>query len=127
MYLGEQKMAQIKDEKQYKAIMTRIDELFFNTDEKTPADDFRLVELDILSSLVEEYEQERYPVTLPTLTDTMNVRLTENNWSQKEMASFLGMTATRLNAILQGKVHPTFEQARTISARLDIDPAIVLA
>lgn len=120
-------MAQIKDEKQYKAIMTRIDELFFNTDEKTPADDFRLVELDILSSLVEEYEQERYPVTLPTLTDTMNVRLTENNWSQKEMASFLGMTATRLNAILQGKVHPTFEQARTISARLDIDPAIVLA
>lgn len=127
MYLGEQKMAQIKDEKQYKAIMTRIDELFFNTDEKTPADDFRLVELDILSSLVEEYEQERYPVKLPTLTDTMNVRLTENNWSQKEMASFLGMTATRLNAILQGKVHPTFEQARTISARLDIDPAIVLA
>lgn len=120
-------MAQIKDEKQYKAIMTRIDELFFNTDEKTPADDFRLVELDILSSLVEEYEQERYPVKLPTLTDTMNVRLTENNWSQKEMASFLGMTATRLNAILQGKVHPTFEQARTISARLDIDPAIVLA
>lgn len=127
MYLGEQKMAQIKDEKQYKAIMKRIDELFFNTDEKTPADDFRLVELDILSSLVEEYEQERYPVKLPTLTDTMNVRLTENNWSQKEMASFLGMTATRLNAILQGKVHPTFEQARTISARLDIDPAIVLA
>lgn len=67
-------MAQIKDEKQYKAMMARIDELFFNTDEHTPADDPRLLELDMLTALVEEYEQ-----------------------------------------------------ARTISARLKIDPAIVLS
>ena len=31
-------MAQIKDEKQYNAIMARIDQLFFETDENTPAD-----------------------------------------------------------------------------------------
>ena len=51
-------MAQIKDEKQYKAMMARIDELFFETDENTPSDDPRLQELDVLSALVEEYEQE---------------------------------------------------------------------
>lgn len=51
-------MAQIKNEKQYKAMMARIDELFFETDENTPADDPRLLELDALSALVEEYEQE---------------------------------------------------------------------
>ena len=49
-------MAQIKDKKQYKAMMARIDQLFFETDEKTPADDPRLQELDVLSALVEEYE-----------------------------------------------------------------------
>ena len=51
-------MAQIKNEQQYKAMMARIDALFFETDENTPADDPRLLELDLLSSLVEEYEKE---------------------------------------------------------------------
>ena len=120
-------MAQIKDEKQYNAMMARIDELFFATDENTPADDPRLLELDVLSALVEEYEQEHYPIEAPTLAQTMNARLSENNWSQKEMAAILGMTASRLNAILSGKVNPTFEQARKISSRLNISPAIVLA
>jgi len=55
-------MAQIKDEKQYKAMMARIDELFFETDENTPADDLRLRELDLLSALVKEYEKEHYPI-----------------------------------------------------------------
>ena len=67
--------------------MTRLDELFFATDENTPADDPRLLELDVLSALVEEYEQEHYPIEVPTLTETMNARLSENNWSQKEMVS----------------------------------------
>ena len=120
-------MAQIKNEKQYKAMMARIDELFLETDESTPDDDPRLQELDLLSALVEEYEKELYPIEPPTLTETMNSRLAENNWTQKEMAAILGITAPRLNAILSGKVNPTFEQARAISSRLNIDPAIVLA
>ena len=120
-------MSHIKNEKQYRAMMARIDELFFATDENTPADDPRLLELDLLSSLVEEYEQEHYPIESPSLSATLNARLVENNWSQKELASFLGITAPRLSAILNGKANPTFEQARVIASRLDIDPAIVLA
>lgn len=120
-------MAQIKDKTQYKAMMARIDQLFFETDENTPADDPRLQELDLLTALVEEYEQEHYPIEIPSLSATMNARLAENNWSQKDMAGILGMTAPRLCAILSGKANPTFEQARIISLRLNIDPAIVLA
>ena len=52
------KMASIQDEKQYKAMMARVDELFFATDENTPENDVRLVELDHLSSLIEEYEKD---------------------------------------------------------------------
>lgn len=120
-------MSQIKNEKQYKAMMARIDEIFFSTDENTPADDPRLLELDLLSSLVEEYEQEHFPIETPSLSATMNARLAENNWSQKEMATILGITAPRLSAILSGKANPTYEQARVIATRLDISPAIVLA
>lgn len=59
-------MAQIKDGKQYRAVMARIDELFFETDENTPSGDPRLQELDVLSALVEEYEQKHYPIETPS-------------------------------------------------------------
>ena len=120
-------MAQIKSEQQYKAMMARIDELFFATDENTPEDDPRLQELDVLSALVEEYEQEHYPIETPTMIEMMKARLVENNWTQKDMASLIGMTAPRLNAVLSDKADPTFEQAKLISKRLNINPAIVLA
>ena len=120
-------MAQIKDEKQYKAMMARIDELFFETDESTSPDDPRLQELDLLSALVEEYEKEHFPIKTPSLASTIYSRLVENNWSQKQLADILGITAPRLSAILSGKANPTYEQARIISSRLNIDPAIVLA
>ena len=120
-------MAHIKTEQQYNAIMKRIDQLFFETDENTSSDDPRLIELDLLSSLIEEYEKENYPIEIPTLSETMNARLVEYKITQKEMAIMLGMTAPRLSAILGGKANPTFEQAKVISLKLNIPPAIVLA
>ena len=80
-------MAQIKDRKQYDAIMARIDELFFTTDENTPKDDKRLLELDVLSAMVEEYEQEHFPIQTPSLSNTILERMNERKYSQKERAS----------------------------------------
>lgn len=91
-------MSHINNEKQYRAMMARIDELFFQTDESTPADDPRLLELEVLSSVVEEYEKEHFPIEAPSLTATMNSRLSENNWSQREMAAIL---ALQLHALVQ--------------------------
>ena len=120
-------MAQIKDKKQYDAIMARIDELFFVTDENTPKEDKRLIELDVLSAMVEEYEQEHFPIRTPSLSNTIVSRMNERNYSQKELASLLGMSAPRLCDIIGGKKTPTYDQARIISQKLEIDPAIVLA
>jgi HTH-type transcriptional regulator/antitoxin HigA len=120
-------MAQLKNEQQYRAMMHRIDELFFDTDESTPADDPRLQELDVLSALVEEYEKEHFPIETPSLASTLLARLSELNITQKEMAVLLGMTASRLSSIICGKTNPTYEQARVIATRLNISPAIVLA
>ena len=50
-------MERILDDKQYKATMARIEELFFATDETTPTTDPRIKELDRLSALVEDYEK----------------------------------------------------------------------
>ena len=69
-------MAQIKNENQYKAIMARVEELLFETDENTPADDARLQELDLLSALVEEYENEHYPIGITSHTHLKQKNLT---------------------------------------------------
>ena len=51
-------MDAIHNENDYQEVMTRIDKLFFETDEDTPINDPRLVELDRLVSLVETYEKQ---------------------------------------------------------------------
>jgi len=55
-------MAAIKNETEYNAIMQRIEELIVLTDDNTPKQDKSLIELDILSELVEEYEDIHFPI-----------------------------------------------------------------
>ena len=120
-------MAKIVSENQYRAILKRIDFLFDSTDEKTVADDPMLVELDLLSQLVEEYEAEHCPIEAPSLTSTLEYKMKELNYSQKELAVLLGMSAPRLSDIVNGKKEPTLQQARSMVTKLGIDPAILLS
>ncbi|MBR5019742.1 MAG: helix-turn-helix domain-containing protein [Bacteroidales bacterium] len=120
-------MARLQNEYQYNAVLERVDKLFFETDENTTPNDPRLIELDLLSELIEEYEKEHFPIKTPSLPETLSARMTELHYTQKELAELLEMTAPRLCEILQGKKNPTYEQARNISLKLHIDPAIVLA
>ena len=107
--------------------MARIDQLFWETNENTPADDPRLVELDMLSALVEEYEKEAYPIKPPTLSEMIVYRMHEMNLSQKELSKVLDITAPRLSEILNGRKEPTYRQAQKIATTLQIDANIVLA
>lgn len=120
-------MAHIKTEKEHTAIMARIDQLFWETNENTPVDDPRLVELDMLSALVEEYEKEVCPIKPPTLSEMIIHRMHELNLSQKELSKVLDITAPRLSEILNGRKEPTYKQAQKIATTLKIDASIVLA
>lgn len=57
-------MAKIQNETAYKAAMERIEELLPLVDDDTPLSDKNLIELDLLSALVEEYKDEYYPIKL---------------------------------------------------------------
>ena len=58
-------MVQIKTEKQYKAACDRINELLKIVSNDTPADDKNMLELDLISDLVADYEEEHYPIAAP--------------------------------------------------------------
>ena len=54
-------MAKIKTEKQYKAACSRIEELLKVVSNDTPTDDKNFLELDLISDLVADYEEEHFP------------------------------------------------------------------
>ena len=54
-------MAHIKNEAAYEAAMARIEELLKVVSDDMPLTDPRMAELDMLSELVEEYEDLNYP------------------------------------------------------------------
>lgn len=119
-------MTRIESEKQYKAAMARIEELLPLVTEDTPEDDIHSVELVLLSNLVADYDNEHYPIGVPSLIDVLRLRMYEMNLTQKAMAELIGISASRLNEILTGKRDPTLQVARAICINLSIDANIVL-
>ena len=119
-------MAQIKSEVAYRAALKRIDELLSLVDEDTPTTDKNYQELDMLSDMVEEYEEIHYPIGKPSLVDIIKLRMYEMGLTQKKLSEMLQISASTLSELISGKREPTFQLARTISTQLNIDPAIVL-
>ena len=119
-------MARIKSEEEYRKLMQRIEELLEVVDDDTPTDDVSYVELDVLSDLVEEYEDIHYPIGRPSLVDTIKLRLYEMGLTQAKLAELLGVSSSRVSEIMTGKAEPTMKLGREISRKLDIPPAVVL-
>jgi len=119
-------MTRIENACQYESVMARIEELLPLVTEDTPTTDKNSIELEILSNLAADYEDEAYPIRKPTLQEMLKLRLTESSLSQKEAAEKIGISASRLCDIINGKRNPTFETARNMAIQFAIDSDIVL-
>ncbi|WP_106832012.1 helix-turn-helix domain-containing protein [Parabacteroides pacaensis] len=119
-------MAKIQNETAYKAAMERIEELLPLVDDDTPLTDKNLIELDLLSSLVEEYEEEYYPIKSPSLVDVIKLRMYEMGLNQVKLSELLEVSPSRISDYLTGRCEPTLKVAREISRKLNIDADIVL-
>lgn len=106
--------------------MKRIDELLPLVNDSTPTDDEHYLELDMISDMVEEYEEIHYPIGKPTLIDVIRLRLYERNLTQSKLAEMLNLSNSRLSEIMNGKSEPSLKIGRELSRQLAIDPAIVL-
>ncbi len=119
-------MAELKTENQYEVLLERIEELLPLISNETPASDRNLVELDIISDLVEEYEEKHYPVYIPTLPEVIRLRMAEMGLSQKTLAELLGVSPSRISEYMTGKAEPTLRVARLLNQKLDIDADFIL-
>ncbi len=119
-------MANINNEREYKVACERIEELLKVVNNDTPKTDKNLIELNLLSDLVADYEDEHFPVEPPSLIDVMKLRMYEMNLTQTKLSEMLKVSPSRISEYLSGKSEPTLRVARDLSRKLNIDANVVL-
>ncbi|MFO7932981.1 MAG: helix-turn-helix transcriptional regulator [Bacteroidales bacterium] len=65
-----------------------------------------MVELELLSLLVSEYEEKHFPIEPPTLVEMIRERMSEMKLSQKDLADLLEVSPPRISEYLNGKSEP---------------------
>jgi HTH-type transcriptional regulator / antitoxin HigA len=116
----------IKTEKEYLAIVDRIEELLSVPENIENVESKGYLELNILSDMVADYEEKEFPIKKLTLPEAIKLRMFEKGLSQKALSEYLGISTSRVSEYLNGKSEPTLKIAREISIKLDIDASIVL-
>ena len=119
-------MSKIKNKLEYDETMLRIEELLSYVNDETPRNDRNLKELELLSALIDEYDEENFPEESPTLVDIIKLRMDEMGLNQDRLATLLNVSPSCLNDYLNGRCEPTLPVAREISKKLNIDANIVL-
>lgn len=119
-------MAKIKTEDEYSAAVKRIEELAPLFDDNSPMTDPNLIEYKLLSDLVEEYEEEHYPIASPSLGTVLKLRMQEMGLTKSTLSQLLGVSPSSVGNYLSGKSEPTIKIGREMSKKLGIDARVVL-
>ncbi len=109
----------IKTAKDYKQALIRLEEIFDSNPGTKDGD-----ELEILTLLIEKYEDEQYPIEAPDPIEAIKFRMEQMGYKQKDLENIIGYKG-RVSEILNKKRKLTLEMIRKIHDALNI-PAEVL-
>lgn len=110
----------IKNEKQYNKAINRLEQIF-DAKKSTREGD----ELELLSLLIDKYEQEKYPIDFPDPIDAIKFRMEQLGYQQKDLVSAIGLKS-RVSEILNRKRKLTLEMIRKLSTELSIPTDILV-
>lgn len=109
----------IKNEKEHKAALARIDQLM-DARPGTPQAD----ELELLAALVEIYEEEAFPIDEPDPIDAIRFRMEQQGLKSRDLVPYLG-SRSKVSEVLSRHRRLSLPMIRRLSAGLGI-PAGVL-
>ena len=113
------KIKPIKSEHDYEKALERL-EMIFDSPENTNKDD----QADILSILIDNYENQYHPIEAPDPIEAIKIRMEEMNLKQKDLVGVIG-GKSRVSEILNKKKRLTVDMIRELERTLHI-PASVL-
>jgi HTH-type transcriptional regulator/antitoxin HigA len=110
----------IKTDGDYQEALTRMDEIF-DALEGTPESD----EADILALLIDDYENQYYPIEAPDPIEAIKIRMEEMDLKQKDLAPELG-GKNRVSEILNRKRKLTVGMIRKLADKLKLSASILI-
>jgi HTH-type transcriptional regulator / antitoxin HigA len=113
------KVSPIRTKADYEAALARVWKLM-DAKKDTPEAD----ELDVLSTLVEAYEDRRFPMDLPDPIEAIKFRMEQQGLTRKDLEPIIG-TRTRIAEVLNGRRNLSIGMIRRLHEKLGI-PAEVL-
>ena len=109
----------IKGDADYERALRRVEELWDSREGSAEND-----ELDILTTLIEAYEREHYPIDLPDPIEAIKFRLEQTGKDSRALIGVIGQR-TRVYEVMRGKRPLSLNMIRNLHEKLDI-PAEVL-
>ncbi len=114
----------IRTEEDYKTALKRIDELIaLDPKEGTPAFD----ELDIISTLVEAYENIHYPIDAPDPIEAIKYIMEEKGLEQKDLVKYFGGSKSLVSNVLSRKRRMSIRVMKALHQGLGIPYEILMA
>ena len=109
----------IRAEADYERALRRVEELWDSPEGSVESD-----ELDILTTLIEAYEREHYPIDLPDPIEAIRFRLEQKGKDFRALIGVIGQR-TRVYEVMRGKRPLSLNMIRNLHEKLEI-PAEVL-
>lgn len=119
-------MENIITHKEYIEACLIVEELIDIVDESMDNSNSLLKKFINASDIVESYEIVNSPIGLPSLKETIELRMFEMKLKQKDLAILLGVNSARISEYLSGKRDITLDVAKLLHKKLNIDSAIIL-
>ena len=110
----------IRTEQDYQDALNRL-ELIFDTIPDTKEGD----EAEILSLLIENYENEHYPIEAPDPIEAIRIRMEEMNLKQKDLVGVIG-GKSRVSEVLNRKKRLTVDMIRELEKLLQISASVLV-
>jgi len=110
----------IKTDKDYRNALERLDVIF-----DAPIDTKEGDEAEILSLLLENYENEHFPIEAPDPIEAIKIRMEELNMRQKDLVGIIG-GKSRVSEILNRKKRLTVDMIRDLERTLQISASVLV-
>src|SRR5882724_10957279 len=109
----------IRAEADYERALRRVEELWDSPEGSAESD-----ELDVVTTLIEAYERQHYPIDLPNPIAAIKFRLEQKGQDPRALIGVIGQR-TRVYEVMRGKRPLSLNMIRNLHEKLDI-PAEVL-
>ncbi|MFN6087967.1 MAG: type II toxin-antitoxin system HigA family antitoxin [Cyclobacteriaceae bacterium] len=114
------KIKTIKSKKEYQAALKRLDEIF-----DAPANTNEGDEAELLTLVIDVYENENFPIEAPDPIEAIKIRMEEMGLKQTDLIVIIGEKG-KVSEVLNRRRKLNLNMIRRINKRLHIPPSVLI-